>query len=112
MSEKVTCFGPLLLKSLYVDPDLAHRFRPRFFFKKHVFPGPGKRKRVVLTPGKGRPMQRYFRPKKHVPSDTENYRPGTPTNTIIEGVRDVAMVAASSPPVLASRQRTFADKLG
>lgn len=49
---------------------------------------------------------------KTTASVTEIYRTGTPANTIIEGDRDVAVVAASSPAVLASRQGTFADKLG
>ena len=82
------------------------------FFQNMCFFGPRKSEKVVREPAKKGTQNVVFPAGKTTPSETENYRTGTPANTIIEGDRDVAVVAASSPAVLASRQGTFADKLG
>jgi hypothetical protein len=110
--KKTPVFDPPLLTSLYADPDLVPRFRPHFFLKSCFFSGPETLKKGAPDLRKKGGPYSEISGRKNTPSETENYRHGTPTNTIIEGVRDVAVVAASSPAVLASRQGTFADKFG
>ena len=78
MSEKVTCFGPLLLKSLYVDPELVPRFRPRFFFKKLFFLVPENGKGWSGHPEKGGPCSDISGRKNTYPRIPKTTDPGHP----------------------------------